>query len=157
MLVKNYTYYLWQFVEITFTTAYGYLAIALLISALVSKFFFYGKLQGLLKRIPLFMIFISTVVFITGLYSVEYEFDLSLDRFEQAKNNPDDADCGSAWTNWWPTGSGFINRCPKGCYRGITIRQKMKLVGFPPWPLANRELQCWHRNPAWEVLQEKSD
>ena len=46
----------------------------------------------------------------------------------QAKNNPDDADCGFAWTEWWSTGSGFINPCPKGCYRGLIVRQKMKLT-----------------------------
>jgi hypothetical protein len=157
MLVKDYTYYLWQFVEITLITAYGYLAIALFIVALVARLFFSGKLQGLLRQAPLLLILISAVIFITGLYSVEYEFDISLDRLEQAKNNPDDADCGSAWTDWWPTGTGLVNRCPKGCYRGITVRQKMKLTGFPPWPLTNRELQCWRRNPPWEVLAEKSE
>lgn len=152
MVVKDYTYYLWQFAELVFASPYGYVAIALLLAAIVLRLVMPHGRHAWPAPLPLIIVLVSLTVFVTGLYSVEYEFDIPLDRLEQAKTNPDDEDCGSAWTNWLPAGSGLMHTCPKGCYRGITLRQKMKLTQFPPWPKTNRELKCWRRTPMQESL-----
>ncbi|MGI9308064.1 MAG: hypothetical protein ACR2P6_02305 [Gammaproteobacteria bacterium] len=86
---------------------------------------------------------LSTVGFYTAIYDVEQEADF----LQIAKEYPDDKDCGSAWTHWFPAGSGLVNPCKKGCYRGTTLRQQIKMVNFPPWPVTRREIQCWVRKP----------
>lgn len=145
MLAKHYTYYLGLFIELVFASPWGWAASACLLVAVIIRLSKYSARPGLSVGLTA----VGVALFITGLYQVEYVYELSQVRLNQAKEYPDDADCGSAWTDWRQTGSGFLRECPKGCYKGITLQQKMKLTGFfPPWPKTNRELKCWVRTPA---------
>jgi hypothetical protein len=157
VLVKDYSYYLLQFIDLVLFSAWGFVVIVLLVAAVAARIASPGWKFSFAGRTPLLLIVVAAAVFLLGFYSIEYEFDVSLERIEQAKTSPDDKDCGSAWTGWYATGLGYVNKCPKGCYRGITLRQTMKMSGiFPPWPVTNRELKCWYRSEIDGVIPMQS-
>ena len=144
MLVKGYLHYLYSVLAAGWMTVPGLLAIALLVIGIVlmmrksaqNPWIARGAFTGALIMLVV-TIYTTTIV-------IEQEFD----HVELAKEFPDDESCGTAWSDWLTVGIGLMNTCPTGCYRGATISQEMKLVGFPPYPKLRRELACWkRRNP----------
>jgi hypothetical protein len=80
--------------------------------------------------------------FTTAFYTGVYEFDenpASLAVYDPTQN---EGQCGKIWTRWMKSGWGMGNRCPVGCYQGITLRKQLSMSGFPPWPEHRWELQC---------------
>lgn len=145
MLIKGYLHYLLNAASAAWITIPGLLSILLLIAGIGVLVFLSRK--GLKVWLAPALLVASAGSFTIAIYTAAYEIEQEYDYRAVAKEFPTDADCGAVWTNWFPAGAGLINPCGKGCYRGATLRQQMKMFHFPPWPKMRREIQCWVRSP----------
>ena len=132
--------------SLSLLTITGLISIACLIVG-VGLFLFRGN-KNLLDRlaIPTFLI-LSLGFLAASIYTTVYTIEQPNTYVDIAKEHLDDADCGNAWTGWFAIGSGLQNPCDKGCYRGATLTQEVKMAHFPPWPIMRRQIQCWVRSP----------
>ena len=152
MLIQNYFHYFFQIATNALTTLSGVIALLLFLAGILA-FFFFRSGVGWKKFLPTSaLILLAAVVFAFSFYNSIYEFEQPTTRLSALKEFPDDADCGTAWTPWISSGIGLSNPCEKGCYRGLTLRQQMRMVGLPPWPENRREFQCWKRQGPAPVL-----
>jgi len=97
--------------------------------------------------LPVWLLACAVLVMQTvAMYTAQYEFSETDEFVNIAKTDPDDENCGSATGLWFGGATGLANPCPKGCYRGATLKKKMKITSFPPWPRYQRTVQCWRRS-----------
>jgi hypothetical protein len=146
MLTQDYSYFLLRILEDAALSFAGLLSIVLLVGAI-------GALYGLKVsrpniRLPVFwsLLLAGSVSFMLAFYSATYEFEEHPEQLVFDSLPEGAPDCGTAWTGWLKSGYGISNPCPKGCYRGLVLRKKLSMNGFPPWPQYKRELQCWRRD-----------
>lgn len=152
MLIQDYFYYFNQIASAALRTLPGIAAVVLLLLAII-LLIFYRPGPGLRRFLPAAVAgVIALGVFAVSFYGAIYEYDVPDERALQMRENADDEECGRAWTVWISSGIGLSNPCEKGCYRGITTRQQMRMVGFPPWPENRREFQCWVRKGPTPIL-----
>jgi len=150
MLIKGYMHYLLNILSVSWLSVAGLLSIACLIVGL-GLFLFGTKGQSLRRLGPPVAIALSLVLFTVSIYTSVYTIEQTETYADIAKEFPDDADCGTAWTEWSAIGMGLSNPCGKACYRGATLGQEMKMAQFPPWPMNRRQIQCWVRKPRPDV------
>ncbi len=144
MLVKGYFHYLYSVIAAGWLSVPGLLAIALFLAGVVMLL----RKSSASPWIARGALVLSVVMVFVMVYTTTITIEQEYDHLQIAKEFPDDESCGTAWGTWVTAGIGLMNNCPKGCYRGATVSQEMKLSGFPPYPKVRRELQCWtRRNP----------
>jgi hypothetical protein len=157
MLIQDYFYYFNQIAVAALQSLIGIGAILLLLGALLLLIFFRPG-HGLTRYMPAAGAgALAVILFTVSFYGSVYEYELSTERRLQMRENPDDEDCGVAWTVWITSGVGLSNPCEKGCYRGIAVQQQMRMTGFPPWPENRREFQCWVRKGPLPIFNRGQD
>ena len=154
MLIQNYFYYFFQIALVALQSLSGVIAVLFLVVGLVT----------LLRRgtgtntnsarylLAVGLMTVGIAIFFAAFYTSVYQYDQSLTRMQELKEYTTDEDCGTGWTPWITSGVGLSNPCEKGCYRGLTTQQEMRMVGFPPWPENRRAFQCWVRQGPRPVL-----
>jgi len=140
MLSQHYTYYLFKVLLAGLPSIFGALFILLILATL------YILLKvSIPRKMALFWssLILTLIAGSATFYNAVYEFDERPEMLMEAGAPAIDPECGTAWTNWIRGGYGLGgNRCPEGCYRGLTLRKQLRMSGFPPWPLYRREMQC---------------
>jgi len=121
------------------------IAAALVIGAFFAARIFAGKSTQWLLGARVMLLLSALAVLVVNFYNTVLEIPQGTDLLAVAKEFPDDADCGKAWTGFIPAGIGLPNPCKKGCYRGINTRQQLRVRGLLPEPEYNREFQCFVR------------
>ena len=140
MLSQHYSYYLFNVLLAGLPSILGALFLLTLTATLYVLFIY--------KSPRKILVVWSSLVITLGLgvgtfYNAVYEFEEDPQLLIDAGAPDLNEACGTAWTNWIRGGYGQGgNRCPEGCYRGLTLRKQMRMSGFPPWPLYRREMQC---------------
>jgi hypothetical protein len=146
MLTQNYAYYLLKVFIAGIPSLPGILSAFFVLCAFISLAVFKTSNPGLRPYVFWLSLLISALLAVVTLYTATFEFEEHPETlvFEGVpKGAPT---CGTGWTTWAKGGYGISNACPKGCYRGLTLRKQLRMTGFPPWPRYRRELQCWNNS-----------
>ena len=145
MLLKNYFFYFSNVFYAGMFSIWGGLAL-LLLTALLAVFFLPALRAAAYRARLLQLLTVGSLITLGfAFYTGEYEFPEDAASLHFASLPAGEPTCGTAEHGWTKAGYGMGNPCPAGCYRGLTLRKKMRLTGFPPWPEYKRELQCWTR------------
>jgi hypothetical protein len=121
----------------------GILTLILLVGAIGSLSLF-KKYRSEIRSYAFWSSFLLSLILGTvTLYTATFEFEEHPETLTFSGLPEGEPSCGTGWTYWTKGGYGTGNPCPKGCYRGLTLRKQMSMSGFPPWPDYRRELQCW--------------
>jgi len=151
VLLNGYSYYLAMLAGEALTSVFGIIAVLLLIAAFVLS-----SKAGAGKKAGRFFSVASgaVILFLVGFYMAEIEFDERPEQFADTRVDltGQAEDCGVHESKWMLGSMGMNNPCPNGCLRGVTVSKKMKMKGFPPYPVVKRGVQCWTRDPV-----EKAD
>jgi len=143
MLIHEYLWYYAKILQAGLTTLPGIAALLALAAAIYVMFAVKSDNKSLIVTGLIIGFLVLQVV---TLYTARYEF-VETDEFVSiAKTHPDDEDCGVVVGKWFGGAVGLFNACPKGCYRGATIKKTMRFTDFPPWPRYQRTTQCWKRS-----------
>ena len=141
MLIQDYSYYLLKILGNGMMSFVGILSIILIIGAFVAL----SKLEKMRGWAFTGLLVAGLVAFGFAFYSAEYEFDEQPELIVFETLPEGEPTCGTAWSGWIRGAYGLGNSCPQGCFRGNVLRKKMKMEGFPPWPMYRREMECWKR------------
>ena len=146
MLIQDYSYYLYKLMVDAAFSLVGIISILLLMGAIAALVSLKSSRPKL--RVPAFgfLLIAAIVGFGVAFYSASYEFEEYPEQLVFDTLPEGEPDCGTKWTGWIKGGYGISNPCPQGCYRGMVLRKKISMTGFPPWPSYKRELQCWRRD-----------
>ena len=139
MLTQEYTYYIFKVLLAGLPSIPGALFMLFLLGAV------YGLLNTVTGKGMLTFwvcLILAIAAGLTTFYTAVYEFDENPQALIAKGAPQNDEECGTAWSNWAKGGYGMGNTCPKGCYRGLTLRKQLSMSGFPPWPNYRREMQC---------------
>jgi hypothetical protein len=146
MLTQDYAYTLLKVFIAGIPTLPGILTVLFFLGVFVSLIAFKTFKPGLRPYVFWLSLLASLLLFTVTLYTTTFEFEERPETLEFS-GLPDGAPtCGTGWTGWAKSGYGMSNACPKGCYRGLTLRKQLRMSGFPPWPGYRRELQCWNND-----------
>lgn len=157
MLIQNYFYYFSQIALVALQSLPGVIAVLLLIAGLVPLLQRGMGTKSARYLLAVGLMTVGIAIFFGAFYMSVYQYDQPLTRMQELKEFATDEDCGTGWTPWITSGVGLSNPCEKGCYRGMTTQQEMRMVGFPPWPENRREFQCWVRQGPRPVLNRGQD
>ena len=157
MLIQNYFYYFSQIALVALQSLPGVIAVLLLIAGLVLLFQRGMGTKSARYLLAVGLMTVGIAVFFGAFYMSVYQYDQPLTRMQELKEFATDEDCGTGRTPWITSGVGLSNPCEKGCYRGVTMQQEMRMVGFPPRPENRREFQCWVRQGPRPVLNRGQD
>ena len=143
MLTQDYAYYLFRILMAGLPSLPGILMVLFLLGAFISLAVFKPSRPKLRAYAFWLSLLASALLAVFILYTASFEFEEQSDTLSETGLPDLASSCGTGWTNWTKAGYGMGNPCPKGCYRGLTLRKQLKMSGFPPWPQYRRELQCW--------------
>jgi hypothetical protein len=144
VLLYDYYFYLSAIALEGLRSLPGLLSVAFFLGAIVA-FFKAPRNKSLIVWV---LVIIAVGLFTQAFVNTTYEFDEQPETLDAAALGlPEgEPDCGTAWTGWLQANHGLGGSpCPRGCYRGLTLRKQMQMKGLPPWPHYRRELQCWRR------------
>jgi hypothetical protein len=139
MLTQDYASTLFNVFMAGLPSVPGILTILLLVCTIISPRLIKAskpRLRAYAFRSSLLLLLILAT---TTLYTATFEYD---EQPETLDLQVGERTCNSGWSGWTKAGYGTGNPCPKGCYRGVTLRKQLSMSGFPPWPNYRRELQC---------------
>jgi hypothetical protein len=157
VLIQNYFYYFSQIALVALQSLPGVIAVLLLVAGLVPLLKRGTGTNSARYLLAVGLMTLGIAIYFGAFYTSVYQYDQPLTRMQELKEHATDEDCGTGWTPWITSGVGLSNPCEKGCYRGMTRQQEMRMVGFPPWPENRREFQCWVRQGPRPVLNRGQD
>jgi len=143
MLIRDYSYYLYELALAALAEPLGILALLLLALAIVVLWWF--KQASWRLAASWCLLLAGAIVFGIAFSNAVYEYDEQPETYVIESLPPGEPDCGTAWSGFIESGQGYGNPCPKGCFRGKVLRKQLRMRGIPPWPQYRREMQCWKR------------